>query len=253
MQNYIITARNLSAGYGNQKFIENINLDIPISSYVAIVGPNGSGKTTFLKTLLGLRKNYTGELIINNKKPENVPSDWIGYVPQIKTLDRSFPALPIELVASGLKRNWVGIINKSDKEKAMEILTEVGADSYAYQSIEKLSGGQLQRVFLARSLVRKPKILLLDEPATGIDLVCELSINKLINDYNKNHNVTVIMVTHDWSAAYHHTNYVLLLNKKQIYFGDSKSAFTDENLQLTFSHSGHHHDIKFGMKELANA
>ena len=253
MQNIILSAKNLSTGYANQLFLENINLQIPESSYVAVVGPNGSGKTTFLKTILGLKKNYTGELLINNEKPENVPSSWIGYVPQIKTIDRSFPALPIELVASGIKKNWVGIISKAEKEAAMEILTEVGADSYAYKSLEKLSGGQLQRVFLARSLVRKPKILLLDEPATGIDLVCEISINSLINQYNKKHNVTVIMVTHDWSAAYHHTNYVLLLNKKQVYFGDSKSAFTDENLQNTFSHSGHHHDIKFGMKELANA
>lgn len=246
--NNILEVSDLKVILGQNVVLEDINFSLPKSSYLAIVGPNGSGKTTLMKALTGLIKPERGHIKMFGKDIHSLPAGTISYVPQIKTMDKSFPARAIDLVMSGIKRRWSFKINSHDSNKAASILEEVGAKELIYRPLSSLSGGELQRVFLARSLIRNPQILLLDEPATGIDLVCELSINKLITEYNKNFGTTVIMITHDWSAAYHHTNYVLLLNRRQIYYGESKTAFTDDNLQLTFSHLGHGHGIKFGLK-----
>jgi zinc transport system ATP-binding protein len=244
----ILEVSNLKVVLGQNTVLEDINFNLPSGSYLAIVGPNGSGKTTLMKTLIGLVKPDTGNVRMFGTDIDDLPPGTISYVPQIKTMDKSFPARAIDLVMSGIKRRWSFKINSHDSDRAAAIMHEVGAGDFIYRPLSALSGGELQRVFLARSLIRNPKILLLDEPATGIDLVCELSINKLITEYNQKFETTVIMITHDWSAAYHHTNYVLLLNRRQVYFGESKTAFTDENLQLTFSHLGHGHGIKFGLK-----
>ncbi|MCO5250001.1 MAG: metal ABC transporter ATP-binding protein [Candidatus Kapabacteria bacterium] len=244
----ILEVSNLKVVLGQNTVLEDINFKLPSGSYLAIVGPNGSGKTTLMKTLIGLVKPATGNVKMFGADIDDLPPGTISYVPQIKTMDKSFPARAIDLVMSGIKRRWSFKINSHDSDRVAAIMHEVGAGDFIYRPLAALSGGELQRVFLARSLIRNPKILLLDEPATGIDLVCELSINKLITEYNQKFGTTVIMITHDWSAAYHHTNYVLLLNRRQVYFGESKTAFTDENLQLTFSHLGHGHGIKFGLK-----
>lgn len=249
MTDTALEVKNLNVTINGNLILENINFELKAGSYLSIVGPNGSGKTTFLKTLIGLIKTSAGSLKLFDYNINEMPLDLIAYVPQIKTLDRSFPAIAIELVVSGLRKCWTWKINKEDKELALDILEKVSASDFAYKKLDELSGGELQRVYLARSLVRKPRILLLDEPATGIDLVCEMSINKIINDYNKNYGTTIIMVTHDWSAAYHHTNHVLMINKNQIYFGDSHNAFTELNLQKTFSQMGHKHGVTFGLKE----
>ncbi|MBX3044471.1 MAG: metal ABC transporter ATP-binding protein [Candidatus Kapabacteria bacterium] len=242
---------NLNVIFDKNIILHNINFEVPVGAYVAIVGPNGSGKTTLLKTILGLNSKFNGNINILSNSGSN--SGRIAYVPQIKTLDRSFPAIASDLVLSGLNKSWVGRFSKHDKNRAHEILEKLSASDLAFKQLSTLSGGELQRVYLARCLITNPAILLLDEPATGIDLVCEKSVNHIINDYNKNHNTTIMMVTHDWSAAYHHTNFTLLLNKEQIFFGSSSDAFSDSNLQKTFSHLGHDHGIKFGLKENQNA
>ncbi len=250
MKNNHITVENLNVSFGHNTILEDISFRLPQTSYLAIVGPNGSGKTTLMKTLTGLITPLKGKINIFGKELSHIIPGSISYVPQIKTMDKAFPARAIDLVLSGLHQTWNFRISTTDLDNSLQILEEVGADDYAFRALSSLSGGELQRVFLARSLIRKPKLLLLDEPATGVDLVCEQSISKLINRYNQEHGTTVIMITHDWSAAYHHTNYVLLLNRKQIYFGDSRTAFTDENMLLTFSHTGHAHGISFGLKSL---
>jgi zinc transport system ATP-binding protein len=129
----------------------------------------------------------------------------------------------------------------------MNALEFTGASHLYDRSVRDLSGGELQRVYLARSIIKEPTILLLDEPATGIDLVCEKDISRNILDYRKDKKALVIIVTHDLTAAYEHTDFTLLLNKKQIFFGNTKDAFTEENLQATFSHFGHTHAYKLGM------
>ncbi|MDX9789575.1 MAG: metal ABC transporter ATP-binding protein [Candidatus Kapaibacterium sp.] len=242
---------NLNVSFDSLNILRNISFEVPAGAYVAIVGPNGSGKTTLLKTILGLTGKYSGSVAFPDSSHDN--SGKIAYVPQIKTLDRTFPAIALELVLSGLKKTWLGTFSKESKKQAMEMLEQLSADSLAYRQLNSLSGGELQRVYLARCLITNPAVLLLDEPATGIDLVCEKSVNSIIAHYNKIHKTTIIMVTHDWSAAYHHTDYTLLLNKSQIFFGKSSSAFSDANLQQTFSHFGHDHGIKFGLKGNADA
>ncbi len=230
--------------------LDNINVSIESGSYVSVVGPNGSGKTSLLKLILGLNIPTEGNIKIFGNDIKKVPSNIVAYVPQIKTLDRTFPALAIELVISGFKNKWSRIISVKEKSIALSHLAKVGAEAFAYKKLSDLSGGELQRVYLARSISKNPSILLLDEPATGIDMVCERDVNQILSEYNKNLNTTIIMVTHDWSSAYHHTNKVLLLNNHQVFFGDSKSALTEVHLQETFSHLGHKHGVSFGLKEL---
>lgn len=240
-----ITIENLSVTFGDHKALEDINVQIPAGSFVAIVGPNGAGKTTFIKILLGLVTATKGTVKIFNKKPNRIPPNWIGYVPQVKTMDRSFPALSIELVLTGLKNRWPWRLPKADRNLAMETLEKVGASHLAERPIGKLSGGELQRVCLARSIVRKPKIVMLDEPATGIDVVGELDMYRHLEAYQKQARATLLMITHDWHAATHHANQVLLLNRKQISFGPPNLALKENNLRKAFGHIGHEHELKF--------
>jgi zinc transport system ATP-binding protein len=245
-----ISAENLAIRIKGTEIVGGINFRVPEGAYVAIVGPNGSGKTTFLKALTGVIKDISGRIELHGKAPKDFPAGKISYVPQVKSMDRSFPAMAIELVISGIIRKWPFFPGRGLRNSAMEMLEETGAAHLAKRQLNTLSGGELQRIYLARALIRNPKILLLDEPATGIDLVCEASLSRLIRRFNNEEGTTVIMVTHDWSSAYHHTNYTLLLNKRQVFFGDSKTAFSDENLQKAFSHLGHEHKVKFGLREM---
>jgi len=239
----ILKIKDLFVKFSNISVLESLSMEVEKNDYISIVGPNGSGKSSLLKTILGIIKPDSGT--IEYDSPETASA--IGYVPQVKTLDRSFPARAIDLAATGLRRRWVGLLGKQDKQKLLKLFEELGAEDYAFKQLSELSGGELQRVYLAKSLAANPKILLLDEPATGIDLVCEATINNILKHYNSSLGTTVIMVTHDISAAYHHTNKTLLLNRKQIYFGESQLAFTDDNLQSTYSHLNHHHEVKIGI------
>lgn len=245
MNETAINIENLSVTFGDHNALEDIKLQIPAGSFVAIVGPNGAGKTTFLKVLLGLLRPTHGSVKIFNKKPEKIPANWIGYVPQVKTMDRTFPALSIELILTGLKNRWPWRLSKTDRDLAMDALEKAGASHLAERPIGKLSGGEVQRVCLARSIVRKPKIVMLDEPATGIDAIGELDMYRHLEIYQKESGATLLMITHDWHAATHHASHVLLLNRKQISFGPPHSALNENNLRLAFGHIGHEHELKF--------
>ncbi len=244
-----ITVRDLCVSYGNQIALSDINLEIPEGIYLSIFGPNGSGKSTFLKTLIGLNREFSGKIEIYGKPISKIDPSIIGYVPQIKTLDKSFPAKAIELVLSGINHTWSIKSNKEAKSKAYSMMESLNSLEFADKRLSELSGGQLQKVYLARSLVRSPKILLLDEPATGVDFVCETNLNKIIGDYTKSNTITVLMVTHDWTSAFHHSSHILFLNRHQIFYGDKADAFTDEHLKLTFSHFADKHNVSFIMQK----
>jgi len=242
--NSAIEIKNLSFSYGEIKVLENINLTIPDNSFVSIVGPNGAGKSTLMKILLGLINYDEGEVKIFGKNPDKTDPSMIGYVPQIKTMDRNFPALAVELVTSGLTRRWPWSVKGNERDKAIEALTMVKAENLAERSLSELSGGELQRVCLARSIVRSPKLVVLDEPATGIDAIGEADLYNLLEAYQEKARATILMITHDWHVAHHHSDYVLLLNRKQVSFGNPKEALSENNLRLAFGHIGHEHGIR---------
>lgn len=239
-----IEVKNLSLSYGDIKVLENLNFIIPENTFVSIVGPNGAGKTTLMKILLGLIKYYTGEVKIFGKHPDKIDPQLIGYVPQIKTMDRNFPALSIELVASGLLRKWPWSVKGIDKENSTKALEMVKAEHLAFRPITELSGGELQRVCLARSIVRNPKLVVLDEPATGIDAIGESDLYNLLEKFQQNSKATVLMITHDWQVANHHSDFVLLLNRKQVSFGHPEEALSEQNLRTAFGHIGHEHKAR---------
>lgn len=256
MQN-CIDIKDLTVVFGNHPALTNISFSVEENNFITIIGPNGGGKSTLLKVILGLITPTSGKVIINNSGTEvgnglnNNRKDInpIAYVPQIKTLDRSFPALPIELVLTGIKGKWSARISKDERQAALSALEQVGAAHLQNRTISRLSGGELQRIYLARAFVRKPKILLLDEPATGIDMSGDNDINHIIDCYHEKHGTTVLMVTHDWESAYHHADKVLMINQSVICYDVPQNAFDDNNLRTAFGHIGHKHQMIFGVKD----
>ncbi|MCS7052113.1 MAG: metal ABC transporter ATP-binding protein [Ignavibacterium sp.] len=240
----VVESKNLSFSYNGILALSDINISIPQGKFVSIVGPNGAGKTTLLKIILGLIKNYSGTIKVFDKNPDEVDPALIGYVPQFKTMDRKFPAIAIELVASGIIRKWPWRIRGKSKQLAYEALSLVKSEHLAERSLSSLSGGELQRVCLARSFVRNPKLIVLDEPATGIDAIGESDLYNLLENYQSKSGATVLMITHDWHVALHHSDLVLLLNRRQIAFASPKEALSEDNLRIAFGHIGHQHNFR---------
>lgn len=241
MNSPAVNITDLYVRFGSHEVLQDITFELQRGAFLATVGPNGSGKTTLLKTLLGLVEPHAGEIRVFGERPTDSAPLRTGYVPQIKTLDRSFPASTIELVVTGLKRRWPGWISSEERSQAMDALEQVGASTFAEQPLGKLSGGELQRVYLARTLVRRPELILLDEPATGIDTGGASDLYEMLEQYQGERNATIIMVTHDLNAAYHHASRVLLLDERQLSFGAPREALAEPQLRRAFGHVGHPH------------
>lgn len=221
--------------------------------FLAIIGPNGAGKSTLVKLALGIVKPHKGKVTIFNK-PAGQNFKQIGYVPQLKTFDRSFPATTLELVISGLRHKWIARAKKSELEKATDALRKVGAEKLLRRSLAELSGGELQRAFLARALVSKPEIVFLDEPVTGVDFLAEHDLYDLLEKYQSDYlnnyfdsNVkpTIVMITHDLAAARYHASKVLIINCTTHGFGLPEEVMNEIHLQKAFGHIGHYHKLSF--------
>lgn len=239
-----LEVQRLSVRFGEFQALEEVSLAVPEGAFVAIVGPNGAGKSTLLKAILGLVP-FRGEVRVYGRPLQEADPLWFGYVPQIKTFDRTFPALALELVTTGLRRRWPFRLSPRERAQALEALERVGAEGLAYRPLGRLSGGQLQRVYLARALVRRPRLLLLDEPATGVDRVGEVDLYRYLEAYQAETGATVLMITHDWEAA-HHASHVLVLNRRVVGFGPPERALSEECLRQAFGHLGHAHDLYVG-------
>ena len=248
MTDEAIKIKNLMVHYGNVVVLDDIDLSIPKNSFVSVIGPNGAGKSTLIKVLLGLKKYSAGKISIFGKEPTLVDPHLISYVPQIKTMDRTFPAMAVELVLSGLKQRWPWKLGGDARIKAIKALQLVGAERIANRPIAELSGGELQRVCIARSIVKNPKLIILDEPAAGIDAVGESDLYNLMEEYQQKSDATFLMITHDWHIANHHSDFVLVLNKKQISFAPPSESLVEKNLRRAFGHIGHDHSLKAGHK-----
>jgi len=244
-----VRLEGLTVRYGSYLALEDLTFEIPEGAFVAIVGPNGAGKSTLLKVILGLVRPESGRVLLWGRPPQQVPPEWIGYVPQFKTLDRSFPALALELVVNGLRRRWPARVSPREREAALSALARVQAAHLAERRLARLSGGELQRVYLARAFVRRPRLLLLDEPATGMDVLGEADMYRLLEAYAEETGATILMITHDWEAAYHHATHVLVLNRRLIGFGPPERALSEECLRRAFGHVGHEHALVFRVGE----
>ena len=249
-----VAAKNFSVRFGDFQALEAINLEVPQGAFVAIVGPNGAGKSTLLKSLLGITvgvyrdgsSEISGEVEVFGQAPSAHSAGMVGYVPQVKSFDRSFPALALEVVVSGLRRSWPFWITPAERLKAQEMLEQVGAGHLAQRRLGRLSGGELQRVYLARALIRQPQLLLLDEPATGVDAVGEADLYRHLETFQRQSGATIMMITHDWEAAQHHASAVLLLNRRVIGYGLPADVMCHDCLAQAFGHVGHKHGMLVG-------
>jgi zinc transport system ATP-binding protein len=242
----VIAASDLGVRFGDHAVLDGVTFEADTGDFVAIVGPNGGGKTTLIRVLLGLLESDTGSAHVLGQRPTAVDSGLVGYVPQIKGLDRSFPARALDLVLTGIDQRWPFRVRPEERERALGALRRVGAEALAERALDGLSGGELQRVYLARSLARSPRLILLDEPATGIDVAGAADLYDVLEQDQDARHTTILMVTHDWNAAYHHASQVLLIDGRQIGFGPPAEVLTDECLRRAFGHTGHAHAMLMG-------
>jgi zinc transport system ATP-binding protein len=212
----LIEIKNLSLGYENHIVLKKINMNIEENDFICIVGPNGSGKSTLVKGILGLIKPIKGKVIYNGLK-----QNFIGYMPQETKVDANFPASVMEIVLSGTL-NSLGVklfYTKKEKEMALENLKLLGISGLKDKSFCDLSGGERQKVLLARSLCATSKLLILDEPSNNLDTKSKHDLYKTIKDLNENHGITIIMITHDLDHDNLIGNKILSLREDDIFFG----------------------------------
>lgn len=241
-----VSVSDLGVQFGDHAVLDAVTFEAGPGDFVAVVGPNGGGKTTLLRVLLGLVAPARGFVHVLGRRPGTVDSGLVGYVPQVKRLDRTFPARALDLVLTGLHQQWPFWGNTGEKKRALHALGRVGAQSLARKPLSTLSGGELQRVYLARSLARAPRLILLDEPATGIDVAGASDLYDVLEDDQADRDTTIVMVTHDWNAAYHHATHVLLLDGGQVSYGAPEAVLTDDGLREAFGHTGHAHAMLMG-------
>lgn len=207
----ILNIKNLSYKYNKINVLEDVNLSVLNDDFLAIIGPNGGGKSTLLKLILGLIKPQNGTI---DKKIKN---ERIGYVPQNTNLNTDFPITALEVVLMGhttSKKRIFGY-SKHDISCAMESLRQVGMENFSKSKIGDLSGGQRQRVFIARALCSTPKILLLDEPTASIDVKGQKEIYELLKELNKS--ICIVVVSHDISVLLNYAKNVAHVNKNLVY------------------------------------
>ena len=226
----IIEIENLNFAYENEAVLEDINLSVDDKDFLAIIGPNGGGKSTLLKLILGLETYKKGKITVLGTNPkENLTQ--IGYVPQNTNINTDFPITVIEVVMMGHvdgKRPIFGY-GKDEILCAMGALEEVGMKEFAQTKIGSLSGGQRQRVMIARALCAHPQILILDEPTSSIDITGQREIYELLKKLNQH--ITILVVSHDISIILEYANKVAHINKKLSYhdISDKKSTFHTHN------------------------
>ncbi len=227
----IVELRDVSYAYNGDVAIEEVNLDIRHGDFVAMIGPNGGGKTTLLKIMLGLITPDSGTVRVNGD-PARKASACIGYVPQNVDINRNFPISVMDVVLMGKldsRRRWARKSADSRRE-AMAALERLGMASAADKKIGNLSGGQRQRVFIARALVTDPKLLLLDEPTAGIDTKGQAEFYKLLKDLNSE--VTIVVVSHDLLVISRYVKSVACMNRRLHYHDHAE--ITGEMLETMY-------------------
>ncbi|MGC8668782.1 MAG: metal ABC transporter ATP-binding protein [Chthonomonadales bacterium] len=237
----ILSVKGLKVVVGGRVLLEHVSLTVDRGEIVALIGPNGAGKTTLLKAILGLIPLTAGEVLLFGK-PLNMlgPNrDRLGYVPQNMELDRSVPITVEELIGVYTPRRYLG------PGAIRRALAEVDAERLARQRVGALSGGELQRVLIAMSLLRDPALLFLDEPATGVDREGQKLLYDTLEHLRSERGIAVLMVSHDFSVVYRHASRVVCINRRLMCAGIPSEVLTEETLEHLYGHEAalyEHHD-----------
>lgn len=222
----IIEVKNLSVTHGSSVALKNISFNIEEGNIAIVIGPNGSGKTTLLKAMLNLVAADEGEIKILDKPADEV-KQFLGYVPQRFSFDKTFPLTVQEFLDLSLR-------DSSKQKNIDEFLEDVGMKNSRDKLIGGLSGGQLQRILIARALINEPKVLFFDEPVSGIDVEGAKSFYELISHLNEDHKITVMIVSHEIDVVYDFADQVLCLNKCLLCQGKPSETLTQETLRKLY-------------------
>lgn len=239
----IVEIFNLTVRYPEVKALDNVSFSINESDFLGIIGPNGAGKSTLFSCMLGILTNYQGTIKFFDediRKSKNYLKQ-IGYVPQKPVFEKNFPATVKDVV----RMAW---INQSDPKKIDKVLQQVWMHELSDRRIGELSSGQQQRVFIAKALVNEPKVLILDEPVTGIDTQSSEIFYSILQELNEKQKITIIWSSHDMDAVNRLANKVACLNRTLFFHGKSNEFFDNEELVKQYSEASmqqhmHHHDI----------
>ena len=225
----LLAIKNLSLGYEGQTIINDLNFSVNAGDYLCIVGENGSGKSTLMKTLLNLQSPLGGEIIVGDGLKKNE----IGYLPQQTIVQKDFPASVREIVISGFQGRcgMRPFYSPEEKKLAEENMIRMGIDKLADKCYRELSGGQQQRVLLARALCATKKVLLLDEPVSGLDPKVTSEMYEVIHDLNLE-GITIIMISHDIAAAVKYADHILHIGDS-VFFG-TKEEYLESNVGRIF-------------------
>jgi zinc transport system ATP-binding protein len=237
----IVEINNLTVSYPDVKALDDVSFVVNEGDFLGIIGPNGAGKSTLFDSMLGLNTKYKGTIKFfgeDIRKSKNYLKR-IGYVPQKPIFEKNFPVTVNDVVRMGLR-------NESDKEKIDEILQQLWIHELSNRRIGELSGGQQQRVFIAKALVNNPKVLILDEPVTGIDQQSIELFYSILRELNSKQKITIIWSSHDLDAVNKLANHVACLNRTLFFHGESEKFFSDDKLVKQYSEASmqehmHHH------------
>ena len=223
MSTPVVSVKNLSVSYGDNKVLHDLTFDINKGSIAAVIGPNGSGKSTLFKALLGLIP-YSGQIKLFKKNIKQSLNK-ISYVPQHFDFDRTLPITVNE---------FLSLTNFKQAKMNSDVCKEVHVDSLLNKKIGELSGGQLQRVLFANALMNKPDLLFLDEAAAGIDIEGAKTLYELVDHVNKKHGVTIVMISHEINMVYKFADQIICLNKDLVCNGAPKQALTTEVMEKLY-------------------
>nr|WP_302831380.1 metal ABC transporter ATP-binding protein [uncultured Bacteroides sp.] len=232
----IIEIKNLSAGYDGRTVLRDVNLTVYDRDFLGIIGPNGGGKTTLIKCILGLLKPTAGEIAYhtaNSRSSSSSSQVTMGYLPQYNSIDRKFPITVEEVILSGLssKKSLVSRFTAEHKEKARQVIARMGLEGLEERAIGALSGGQLQRALLGRAIISDPQVVILDEPSTYIDKRFEARLYQLLAEINKD--CAIILVSHDIGTVLQQVKSIACVNETLDYHPDT--GISGEWLERNFN------------------